>query len=532
VSERLIDVRILPAGLCCWLLAALLSGPAGAGAAPGTFVTVVSDNPDNLNPYLHSLLDSSFVDGFTFDSLYRFNDHGDWEAGLATASTVSADGLTWTFTLRPGVRWSDGQPFSSADVKFTWQLVNRKDVHITYATGFDKIASVDTPSPTSVVYHLREPYAPFRDQIAGAAIVPRHVLAPLSGDDINRAPFNQQPVGTGPFAVAEFVTDDHVTLTVNRRYWGPAPKLGRIEIRIIPDQNTQVNLLRAGELSLLRSVPPARLEETRHFPAVVIKRYLTPVYALVQLDEYGFLRDAVVRRALDFATPKDSIIRDVMRGQAEPAASDMVPNGPFADKGLRPRPYDPVRAKKMLLDDGFAPGSGGFLFKGGRRLEVPIWTVSSRQYFVQTMEIIAQAWRQIGIAIDTHAVSAAALFGQGGPQWDGRDAALIFSWGQGVFPENRINWHSSYIPQDATSAGENAERYASPEMDSLLDQADRTVDDAKRRAIYQRIQAIEHRDVPVIFLFWFVDNNAVATNVGGYDVTTFGTTPPETWTVR
>jgi peptide/nickel transport system substrate-binding protein len=365
----------------------------------------------------------------------------------------------------------------------------------------------------------------------GAAIVPQHVLGPLTADQINRAPFNSKPVGTGPFAVSEFVTDDHVTLKANPLYWGKKAKLQRIVVRIVPDENAQVNLMRAGDLSVL-SIPAARLDEVKRMPNIVIKRYLSATYALVQLDEYEFLREVAVRQALDYATPKASIIKNIMKGQAEPAVSDMVPNGPYANKALRPRPYDPPRAKAMLREAGFAPGPGGFLYKGGKRLEVPLWTVSGRAYFVQAIQLIAQAWRSIGVFTETHAVSAAALFGQNGPQWNGKDAALIFTWGQGVLPQNKINWHSSFIPKDATAAGENVERYSNPEMDRLLEEADRTVDDAKRRAIYNRIQELEFRDVPIIFLFWLVNNNAVAGNVQGYDVTTFNTTPPEEWSAR
>jgi peptide/nickel transport system substrate-binding protein len=239
-----------------------------------------------------------------------------------------------------------------------------------------------------------------------------------------------------------------------------------------------------------------------------------------------------VRQALDFATPKASIIKNIMKGQAEPAVSDMVPDGPWANKALSPRPYDAARAKAMLLKDGFTPGPDGVLVKNGKRLEIPVWTTSGRQTDEQMMELIAQSWRAIGVATDTRAVSAQALFGQNGPQWNGSDAALIYSWGQGVFPEDRINWASAYIPKDANSPGENAERYSNPEMDRLLDEADRAVDEAKRRAIYNRIQEIQHRDVPIIFLFWFVNNNAVAANVQGYDVSTFGETPPEEWSTR
>jgi len=502
-----------------------------AELAPGTFVMVVGDNPDNLDPYLHSLAASSAVYRFIFDSLYTVNLNGDWVPELATAYSVSPDGLSWTFKLRPGVRWSDGAPFTSADVKFTWQLAINKDVHVTYATGFDKLASVDTPAPLTVVFHLRAPYAPFRDQVMGSAIVPQHILGFLSGDQINRSSFNQTPVGTGPFSVTEFVTDDHITLTPNPHYWGKKAQLRRLIVRIVPDQNTQVNLFKAGELNLL-SVPAARLSELKRVPNAVIKRYLTATYALVQLDEYEFLRDVAVRQALDYATPKDSIIRNIMKGQAEPAVSDMVPTGSYANKRLHPRPYDPARARQLLTGAGFVPGPAGFLYKGGKRLEVPLWTISGRANFVQAMELIAQAWREIGVYTEAHAVSAAALFGQNGPQWNGKDEALIFTWGQGVFPENKINWHSSFIPRDASAPGEDDERYSNPEMDRLLEEADRTVDEVKRHAIYARIQELEFRDVPVIFLHWLVENNALANNVQGYDVSTFNTTPPEEWSTR
>src|SRR2546430_6092285 len=210
---------------------------------------------------------------------------------------------------------------------------------ISYATGFDKIASIDTPDPLTVVYRLKEPYAPFRDQVMGSAIVPQHVLGSLAADQINRAPFNQKPVGTGPFYVSEFVTDDHVTLTANPHYWGKPARLQRIIVRIVPDQNTQVNLLKAGELNLL-NVPAARLQEIARVPTLVVKRYLDPTYALVQLDEYEFPRQGAVRRALDYATPQESITRNAMKGQAAAAVSDMAPNGPHAGQSHRPRPLD------------------------------------------------------------------------------------------------------------------------------------------------------------------------------------------------
>ena len=177
--------------LACGLFSLLPSQFAGAVPPPGTLVLVVSDNPDNLNPYLHGLSASQQIYRFVFDSLYRVDRAGAWERALATAEHISPDGMTWTYRLRRGVRWSDGQPFTSADVKFTWQLATNKRVHVTYATGFDRIASVDTPTPETVAFHLKAPYAPFREQVVGAPVVPRHVFAGMSAEQINHAPFNQ-----------------------------------------------------------------------------------------------------------------------------------------------------------------------------------------------------------------------------------------------------------------------------------------------------------------------------------------------------
>src|SRR5579883_1138486 len=510
----------------CGLLA--LVGPRFAAAvpAPGTFALVVSDNPDNLNPYLHSLLASQQVYGFVFDSLYRVDERGRWEPALAAGEHVSADGLTWTYTLRPGVRWSDGEPLTSADVKYTWQLATDTGVHISYATGFDRIASVATPTPATVVFHLKAPYAPFREQVAAAPL-----CGALGGRD---QPLTVQPETGGDGSVRG--------VGVRRRrscdIAGESLLLGA-QAEAAPDRRPhRARPEHPGQPSARgrpERAPGRAAGAARRSPPV--PGYHAPAVSHVDLRARPAGRVSIsARRAgaagAGFRDAQGADHQGRHAGAGPPAVSDMVPDGPWADRGLAPRPYDPERARGLLRAAGFVRGADGSFTKDGARLEVPLWTVSTRLYFVQAMQIIAQAWRAAGVATDTHAVSSAALFGQNGPQWNGRDAALIFSWSQGVFPENRINWSSAYIPADANGAGENAERYRNPEMDALLDQADAAVDPARRLEIYRRIQALEQRDVPVIFLFWYVNTDAVAANVHGYVATTFGTTPPETWSTR
>jgi peptide/nickel transport system substrate-binding protein len=536
--------RLGPSLLAALLLSASLLAACGkaapAAATVGrdrTLVEAISDNPDTLNPYLHTLAADGAIFALVFQGLVRLNMNDQWEPVLATEvptldnGGISKDGLTWTFHLRKDVKWSDGQPFTARDVKFTAELANNKAIHITYAQGFDKIAAIDTPDDYTVVYHLKQPYAPFMESVAASDIVPEHILSKLTPDEINKgAEFNTKPVGTGPYQVDSFKADDSVVLSPNKYYWGPKPKIDRIVIKIVPDGNTQLNMLKTGDLDIVGSVPPNRVDEVKAWPNVKMLQYIRATYALVQLDELNFLKDVKVRQALNMATPKDKIVHDVMKDQAVVAWTDQVPNGSwYADL---PHPsYDLNAAKQLLLSDGFTLDKDGYMEKGGKVLEVPIWTVAGRDYYTQAAQLIADSWKQIGVKTSVQTLAASALFGQNGPQFDGKDEALLFGWGQGVFPDDTIDFNSKYITYKATDAGENGERYANPLMDQLTEAGTSTVDDAKRHDIYKQIQQLEIDTVPIIFLYWFQGFTAYASRLQGYDCNTFACTPVEQWSL-
>jgi peptide/nickel transport system substrate-binding protein len=224
-------------------------------------------------------------------------------------------------------------------------------------------------------------------------------------------------------------------------------------------------------------------------------------YVLVQLDEYDALKDVRVRQALDFATPKVDIVRGLLRGLAVPAAADVPPGSPYHDPSVTTRPYDPQRARTLLAQAGFT-SQNGVMTRDGRALEVPIYTVSTVPTYVQVAQVLKESWTKLGVRTDVTTMEAATLFSDRGPQWNGRDAALVFSWTQGIEPSNYVNWSSTQIPNNQDDPGENAERYVNPVVDELVVKGIRTTDLDARKQVYRQLQQILARDVPVIFLYW------------------------------
>ena len=215
------------------LLAILLfsvgcSGQDGAGKPtmkqmePGGQLTYGSlQEPSTLNPLQSDLLATAEVGSLIFSGLVVANDKGEWIPDLAVDvptrqnGGVSPDGLTVTYRLRPGVTWHDGMPFTSADVKFTWETIMNQNFRDANRNGYDKISGVDTPDDTTVIIHFREYYAPYLTLFP--TIIPKHILD--KEGDINKAAFNRAPIGTGPFKFKEWRIADSILLEANPNYF-------------------------------------------------------------------------------------------------------------------------------------------------------------------------------------------------------------------------------------------------------------------------------------------------------------------------
>jgi peptide/nickel transport system substrate-binding protein len=510
-------------------LAALVEacGSSGAtiGRSGGVASIAISIEPKVLNPPIHTLAIESTVLSAIFSGLIRIKADGTFEPDLAQAYSIEDGGMTYRFHLRPGLKWQDGTPLTAQDLLFTYQTYVDPKTKTAYLLGWDKIDRVETPDSATVVYRMKETFAPFLLSVAGNPVLPQHVLSGVQ--DMRTAPFNRSPLGSGPFKLVDWQTASQIVLEANPYFWRGRPKLDRLVFKIVPDATAQINQLQAGETDIVAVAQPSQWDQVRTMSGVGTATYDDTRYALVQLDEYGALKELAVRQALDYATPKQDIVRGVLRGLATPAYGDVPPGSPYLTK-VEHHDYNLDQARRLLEQAGFTM-QNGVMTRNGQPLHVPIYTISSSPTFIQVAQVLQDSWRKVGVQTEVTTMETATLFSNQGPQWNGKEAALIFSWGQGSDPNNYVNWSSKQIPNNEDDPGENAERYANPTIDDLVVRGVQVTDLAKRKQVYDQIQQILAHDVPVIFLYWPKALYAHSAKVRGFRPNAFAGMLDEVW---
>jgi peptide/nickel transport system substrate-binding protein len=504
-------------------------GDAG-GSAPrsnGTVSFALSVEPRVLNPPIHTLLNEAIVMSLMFPGLVRMRADGIMEPDLAESYRVEDSGMTYRFKLRPGLQWQDGRPLTARDFLFTYQTYVDPRTKTAYLLGWDKIDRVETPDETTVVYRMKEVFAPFLYAVGGNPVLPQHVLADTA--DIRRDAFNRSPVGCGPFKLVDWKTASQIVLEANPKYWRGRPRLDRFIFKIVPDAVTQINQLEAGEVDIVSVADPVQWDRIRGLKRqVATVAYDDTRYVLVQLDEYEFLKDVRVRQALDYATPKQDIVRGVLRGLATPAYADVPPGSPYYQPKVERHEYSLDRARSLLTQAGFAI-QNGVATREGRPLELPIYTVSTVPTYVQVAQVLEDSWSKIGVRTSVTTMDAATLFGNRGPQWDGKDAALVFSWSQGVDPYNYVSWSSDQIPNNEDDPGANGQRYSNRILDPLLVKGAKIAELSQRKVVYDQIQQILAHDVPVIFLYWPKSLYAYSARIQGFRPNAFAGAMNAVW---
>jgi peptide/nickel transport system substrate-binding protein len=515
--------RLLRLGIAVAALALLLTSIGSASAArarsaphaPTTLVIGATEEPDTLNPNVTQLTTTFDVLAGTCQDLLSNDAHGNYIPDLATSWSVSRDGLTYTFHLRHGVRWSDGAPFTSQDVLFTYkQIINPKNNTYT-TTGWTNISSVQVPDKYTIIFHTKKVFAPFLNDVGlDNAIMPEHYFmhSPsfLKNGNFNHDPYNQQPMGTGPYKVVQWAHGDHITLVPNPYYWGQKPYFQKIIYKIVPSPNTLLVQLRTNEIQLTGNVgiTQQQVELARHIPGKTLVVTTGQSWYHIDLKQWGFLLDQKVRVALDYATPKDEILKTVLHGYGQIDNGDIAPISPYYDPNTPRHLFNLATAASLLASDGFKKGSDGFLQKGGRDLYIQLWYNSDDTAGAQIMEILKYEWGQIGVKVDLHHEDINTIYGASGPQFTKQETGIAYAWtNTGADPDDSFYWNSSQIPSSPTGAGGNAISYFhklnfQKQIDDLTNAGLVTTNFAKRKAIYDQIQVLLAQQDPVIFLDW------------------------------
>jgi peptide/nickel transport system substrate-binding protein len=418
---------------------------------------------------------------------------------------ISKDGLTVTYHLRRNVRWHDGAPFTSADVKFSYQALMNPANDVSSRTGFAVIADAATPDPYTIVFHLKHRYAPFVNTVFGESdnpytIVPAHLLAKLP--DVNHAAFNEHPVGTGPFKFVRWIRGDRIEYAANDAYFLGAPKVRRVIVRIVPDEGTEISLLRTHDIDWMFEASPHVYRELRTIPDIADVLVEQNAYEGLALNtSRPVLADVRVRRAIASALDKARFLADFTAGSATLATEDLPPFLWAYDPAVRRYPYDPAAAGQLLAQAGWLPGPDGIRRRGGERLSLSL-AYNTGNATRQALAIGVQAaLRAIGIDARIKTYPAALLFapfGMGGILATGKFDLDLSGWIAGIDPNNADQFSCPALPP----AGSNITRFCTPALDAAQQTALTNYDQAVRKGAYGRIQRMLADDVPEIF-FWY-----------------------------
>lgn len=454
-----------------------------------------AEDISSLNPLLSQQTTLSLMSSLTMAWLIKWDSHNHPFPEIATEvptkenGGVSADGLTITYHLRHGVRWSDGTPLTADDVVWTIHAVLNPQNDVASRTGWDRITRIDEPDKYTVVLHLSKPYSPFIVTFfssggANPCILPKHLLAQYP--NINNVAYNSLPVGAGPFMYKAWNRNQNVVLVPDPYYWRGQPKLKEVDFEIVPDRNTVFTQLQAHALDMWYPMPGSYFSRIAQLGSDFT--YLRqPAYYYNHIDfnvQRPAVSDPVVRRALEMATDRRTIRAKIDFGVGILSESIAPPTAPYYDPNIPLVSFDIAQANRLLDADGWKRGPDGIRAKNGVKLDLIVATSAGTADTDNMLSMIQQWWKQIGVAMDIRRYQAAMLFEpyqMGGIIYRGNWDVSTFAWSDDPIGDFSWNYACDQIPP----AGQNDTRWCDPVADRAMhalyehyDQAQRNADDA------------------------------------------------------
>jgi peptide/nickel transport system substrate-binding protein len=486
-------------------------------AKGGTLVVAISADPGSLNPAVTSNGGVHTASEMMFNGLVGWGTDGKITPELADSWAIEGGGTTYRFTLKSGVKWHDGQDFTSDDVKFTFERALLKLHSRTAASVGSAGVVITAPTPLQVVFTFPQPYAPLLQQlnVTEAPIISKHQFdgcADLA--TVASCPANKAPIGTGPFKLDSYSITE-IKMSRNPNYFRPGlPYLDGLTERVIPDPGTQVLALENKEIDWLGSVPGPDLERVKANKALGTapaprgsggSSCITTVIFNMKppAGRPGFFTDLRTRQAVWAATNRQQAFQQIEFGQGKVASAPIHSNLAFASAQGLPLPTFDVAKAKTLLDQVGWKDEGKASRVAHGVPNVPDGTEFNIDYhgFVGSQttygEVLRTQLKDVGIAVtvktEDNPTFSAAVFTR--REFD----TGVASYCNGDDPEIgvRRQYDSKQIGSTAFSNGAG---YSNPEVDTLLDQAAREVDPAKRTPIYRKLQEIAVRDLPYMWM--------------------------------
>lgn len=517
------------------------SGQSLAPRAPGSVRFDLAADPSNLNPlFLHQ--DASSVEQqvarLSFEPFIDLDARGKpipaLLAAIPTAANggISADGRTITYHLRSTVRWSDGVPVTAADVLFTLHAILDPHNPVRSHEGYDLIDRAFAKNAHTVVFHLKRAWAPavqtyFSYGFSPQFVLPSHVLAKEA--PLAQAPFNAAPtVGDGPFVFVSWHRGESLLYRANPAYWRGEPRVKRLDIRIIPDPQTNLVMLGSGALDW-NLIAPVQRANLAGKPGLAFRTVPTAVVAGLALNTtHPPLNDVRVRRAIAMSIDRAGISKKITLGRY-PVTNMLAPQFSWAyDPNVKEPGYDPHAADALFDAAGWRRGTDGVRQRNGKRFALVYVQFPESTTGVRVATTVQQELRERGVDVAIKSVSNAQLFlpeARGGTLASGNFDLAYVPWTMGADPDD-----SSILTCRGPS---NYMHYCNATVDRLESRALASTSQRERKRLYAQIGALVARDVPIVYLFNADYIYAYRTALGGFSPNAFlPTWNAAAWTIH
>jgi len=491
-------------------LLAMVGGLGPAAAQPaGTLLVGLVAEPVNLDPPQVTDLNSGRVARRIVETLVTFPEESTQVvAGLAESWTVSRDGLRYTFKLRKGITFHDGTAFTADAVKFSIDRqtdpehpFNKLGKYPFANYFFGNVKAVEIVDPSTVEFVLKEPRASFLTILTAAAA---SIVSPTAAKKFG-ADYALQPVGTGPFKFASWDRGQRVVLERNPSYWRHAVKIDRVVYRPIVEDQARLTELLTGSLDLIVGTPPDFVSHLESNPKItLLKQVGAHVWYLGINNQKKPFDDKRVRQALNYAVNKEAIVRDVLKGTGSLSRGPVLPATWGAEPGLKPYPYDPERARKLLAEAGYPSGFATSLWvpESGSGMQSP----------VAMSTVIQSNLKAVGVNVALQTMEWGAYLAKLRSK---EQELFALSWMAGNEDPDMVMYpllHSSQW----TPNGPNRALYKNARFDELLHQARLVTDQGKRAELYREAQRILVDDAPWIFIDHEIQTAAHGKRVQGF----------------
>lgn len=521
----IIAVLLVVASGCSKITSQSTLSSTGKWTIPGV-VRIGTRYPlDSLDPLIGTQQIDAEVSAFWAGYLFVVDDKNELVPDLATVvptlenGGIGKDGRTITYHLRPGVTWQDGAPFTASDVLFTYRVVMDPDNPVPSRVGFDLIDSVRARDTHTVIVRLRRTYAPFVATFLTVAssypycVLPQHLFG--NSTKISHAAFNTSPIGTGPFRVTRYEPGSEIVMDANEHYWRGKPHLRQVDIRIVPNDNTLLTLVRTHEIDIYYRMPHAYDRQVAGEPGM---RLVSVPFT--RFNDIGFnirspfLSDVRVRQALAYATDKRSIITRATLGSDIFADSDQPRYLWAYDAGVPKYAYDPQKAAALLDKAGWHLGPDGIREKNGVPMRLGLAGIAGDAVSTTIRELLQAQWRRVGVDTEIKSYPSDILYGRladGGIEQTGHYDVVVEGFANGLDPDDSVLFECRWQPP----YGQNTYRICDPSLDAAEEAALSTNDQSARKIAYARVQTILATQLPIIVLYFERYNFAVNSDLRG-----------------